>query len=106
MAAGSTHTYANLTYNEVKADVDRNRGGATDGSQEALTCPLNGRVQLQEDEEKVLWEIRTPSPPPPAAILVYRPDDGNDHLYDHNDNDVEERSPLVPSGYRKMGFQR
>uniref|UniRef100_A0A3Q1HJ32 PLAC domain-containing protein n=1 Tax=Anabas testudineus TaxID=64144 RepID=A0A3Q1HJ32_ANATE len=33
-------------------------------------------VQLQvEMEEEVVWEIRTPSPPPPAAILVYRPAD-------------------------------
>ncbi|XP_075871547.1 ADAMTS-like protein 2 [Nelusetta ayraudi] len=71
VATGSAHTYGNLTYNE-----------------------------LQEEEEKVMWEIRTPSPPPPAAILVYRPDDGADHLYRHNDNDVEERGPLVPSGYR------
>lgn len=57
-------------------------------------------VQLQEEEEEeVVWEIRTPSPPTPAAVLVYRPADVTSHVFSHND--VEERGPPVPSGYRE-----
>lgn len=61
------------------------------------------RLQLQtdeeEEEEEVLWEIHTPSPPPPVAKLVYRPADVTSHVFSHND--VEEQGPPAPSGYRE-----
>ncbi|XP_026229570.1 ADAMTS-like protein 2 isoform X2 [Anabas testudineus] len=61
-------------------------------------------VQLQvEMEEEVVWEIRTPSPPPPAAILVYRPADVTSHVFSHND--VEEQGPPAPPGYRGQSVQ-
>lgn len=57
-------------------------------------------VHLHEkEEEEVVWEVRTPSPPPPAAMLVFRPADVTSHVLSHND--VEERGPPVPSGYRE-----
>ncbi|XP_056246450.1 ADAMTS-like protein 2 isoform X2 [Seriola aureovittata] len=75
------HSHLNFTYNELAADDQSN-------------------IQLQEEEEgeEVLWEIRTPSPPPPAAVLVYRPADVTSHVFSHND--VEEQGPPAPSGYR------
>lgn len=89
----------NSTFNEVNEGVrqgqptaaNRSRGGAP-------VRPYGGQsgVQLQEEAGAgggALWEVRTPSPPPPAAILVYRPAD----IYSHND--VEQ--PPAPSGYRK-----
>lgn len=106
VATGSSHTYLNLTYNEVNVGGDRLR--ATNRSRGAVmsvhpyNSPPGADVQLQEEEEEeVVWEIRTPSPPPPAAMLVYRPAEVTSHVYSHNDNDVEERGPVVPSGYRK-----
>ncbi|XP_069029358.1 ADAMTS-like protein 2 [Embiotoca jacksoni] len=73
------HSHLNLTYNE----------GGVDHSD----------FQLQEEEEEVVWEIRTTSPPPPPLpILVYRPADITSHVFSHND--VEERGPPAPSGYR------
>lgn len=107
IATGSSHTYLNLTYNEVNEDVRGDLLRATNRSRGAVMAvhpynsPPGADVQLQEEEEEVVWEIRTPSPPPPAAMLVYRPAEVTSHVYSHNDNDVEERGPLVPSGYRK-----
>lgn len=60
------------------------------------------QLQEEEEEEEVVWEIRTPSPPPPAAMLVYRPADVTSHVFSHND--VEERGPPLPSGYRQSDF--
>lgn len=106
-ATGSSRIYLNLTYNEVNEDVRGDLLRATNCSRGAVmsvrpyNSPPGADVQLQEEEEEVVWEIRTPSPPPPAAMLVYRPAEVTSHLYSHNDNDVEERGPLVPSGYRK-----
>uniref|UniRef100_A0A3B4TEV5 Si:ch211-267e7.3 n=1 Tax=Seriola dumerili TaxID=41447 RepID=A0A3B4TEV5_SERDU len=66
------HSHLNFTYNELQEE--------------------------EEEGEEVLWEIRTPSPPPPAAVLVYRPADVTSHVFSHND--VEEQGPPAPSGYR------
>ncbi|XP_074545032.1 ADAMTS-like protein 2 isoform X2 [Halichoeres trimaculatus] len=57
-------------------------------------------VQLQEEEEEedLLWEIRTPSPPPAAVVLVYRPADVTSHVISHND--IEEQGAPAPPGYR------
>lgn len=53
----------------------------------------NPQEEEGPEEEELMWEIRTPSPPPPAAILVYRPVDVNSHVYSHND--VEEAPPTL-----------
>lgn len=58
----------------------------------------NAKLQEEEEEEDLLWEIRTPSPPPAAVMLVYRPADVTSYVISHND--VEERGPPAPSGYR------
>lgn len=108
ITTGPSHSYLNLTYNEVNEDVRGDQLKATNHSRGSVTSvhPYNSQlgaddqsdVQLQEEEEEeAVWEIRTPSPPPPAAMLVYRPADVTSHVYSHND--VEERGPPVPSGY-------
>lgn len=120
IATGPAHSYLNLTYNKVHEDVRGDQLSAANHSRGSVTPvrPYNSQqgvddqsdVQLQEEEEEeeleeeeveeeVVWEIRTPSPSPPAAIVIYRPADITRHR--HNHNDIEERGPPVPSGYRE-----
>lgn len=93
------NSYDNLTFNEVNENMREDRPPETNHSRGSTPVhPYNrqSHVQLPEEagrEEEVAWEIKTPSPPPPAAILLYRPADISRH------NDVEQ--PPVPSGYRK-----
>ncbi|XP_051809516.1 ADAMTS-like protein 2 isoform X3 [Acanthochromis polyacanthus] len=87
-AAGSAHL--NLTFNEVNEDVR--------GDQSSLMNHSRTVHHYSPQEEEVVWEIRTPSPPPPVAILVYRPADVTSHVFTHND--VEEQGPPAPSGYK------
>lgn len=106
-----SHLRLNLTYNEVNQDVRGHQLRATNHSRGSETSVHHynthlgandqSDVQLKEDkeEEEVVWEIRTPSPPPPAAMLVYRAADVTSHVFNHND--VEEQGPPVPSGYRE-----
>ncbi|XP_049455336.1 ADAMTS-like protein 2 isoform X1 [Epinephelus fuscoguttatus] len=106
-----SHLRLNLTYNEVNQDVRGHQLRATNHSRGSETSVHHynthlgandqSDVQLKEDkeEEEVVWEIRTPSPPPPAAMLVYRAADVTSHVFNHND--VEEQGPPVPSGYRR-----
>ncbi|XP_022617587.1 ADAMTS-like protein 2 [Seriola dumerili] len=105
------HSHLNFTYNEVNEDIigdevrltNHSRGSVTSlhHCNTQLAADDQSNIQLQEEEEEgeeVLWEIRTPSPPPPAAVLVYRPADVTSHVFSHND--VEEQGPPAPSGYR------
>lgn len=111
MAEGLTstpaHSHLNLTYNEVNEDVmDQssmmNHSIAVESVHHyntQLGADDHSDVQLhkEEEDEEVVWEIRTPSPPPPVAIFVYRPDDVTSHVFTYND--VEEQLPPAPSGY-------
>lgn len=93
------NSYDNLTLNEVNENMQEDRPLATNHSRGSTPVhPYNSQshVQLREEvakEEEVVWDIKTPSPSPSAAILVYRPADISRH------NDVEQRP--VPAGYRK-----
>ncbi|XP_040000317.1 ADAMTS-like protein 2 isoform X2 [Xiphias gladius] len=102
------HPHLNFTYNEVNEDVRRDQARLTNQSRGSVTSFHHYNTQLRaddqsdiqlqgEEERKVVWEIRTPSPPPPAAMLVYRPA-VTTHVFSHND--VEEQGHLAPSGYR------
>lgn len=92
-------SYDNLTINEVKEKLREGRPLAANHSRGGTPLrPYSGQshVQLREEagqEEGVVWDTQTPSPPPPAAILAYRPADISRH------NDVE---PPAPPGYRKF----
>lgn len=110
ITTGPSHSHLNLTYNELNEDVRGDRPRATNHSRGSVTSVHHYHTQLgaddqsdvqlqEEEEEEVVWEIRTPSPPTPAAVLVYRPADVTSHVFSHND--VEERGPPVPSGYRE-----
>lgn len=103
-------SHHNFTHNGVNEDVRGDNLKATNCSKGSVTSvhPYNSQlgsddqsdVQLQEETaEEGMWEIRTPSPLPPTAVLVYRPADVTSHVYNHND--VEDRGPPVPSGYRE-----
>ncbi|XP_029687385.1 ADAMTS-like protein 2 isoform X2 [Takifugu rubripes] len=87
------NSYGNLTFNEVNEHIREDQPLATNHSRGSTTVhPYNSQSHEEEDVEEVVWEIKTPSPPPSAAILLYKPAD----IYSHND--VEQ--PPVPSGYR------
>nr|XP_020444059.1 ADAMTS-like protein 2 isoform X2 [Monopterus albus] len=75
-----THPHLNVTYNKL-------------GTNEQSDVQTE-----EEEEEEVVWKIRTPSPPPPVAMLVYRLAEVTSHVFSHND--VEEQGPPAPSGYR------
>ncbi|TKS80417.1 ADAMTS-like protein 2 [Collichthys lucidus] len=116
ITSGPSHSHLNLTYNEVNEDVSGDQLRATNNSRAGVTPVRHYNTQLEsddqsdvqleedeeeeeeEEEEELVWEIRTPSPPPPAAMLVYRPADVTSHVFSHND--VKEQGPPVPSGYR------
>uniref|UniRef100_H3CJC7 Si:ch211-267e7.3 n=1 Tax=Tetraodon nigroviridis TaxID=99883 RepID=H3CJC7_TETNG len=98
-APDPVNSYDNLTFNEVNEDgppaTNRSRGSAP-----VRPYDSQSHAQLREEagtEEEVAWEVKTPSPPPPAAILVYRPADISRH------NDVEQ--PPGPSGYRRSTME-
>ncbi|XP_077954885.1 ADAMTS-like protein 2 isoform X5 [Gasterosteus aculeatus] len=103
--AGPSQPRLNLTYNEVNEGVGGDHLRATNGSvtsvhhyNSQLGAGDQSDVQLQDKkEEEVIWPIRTPSPPPPAGVLVYRPPDVTTHVFGLND---VERGPPVPAGYR------
>lgn len=88
-------SYGNLTFNELHKHIREDQPLATNQSRGSTPVhPSNNQPHKEEEEvEGAVWEIKTPSPPPSAAILVYRPA----AIYSHND--VEQ--PPVPSGYRK-----
>lgn len=98
------NSYDNLTLNEVNENTREDQPPATNHSRGSTPVrPYNSQshAQLWEEagkEEEVAWEIKTPSPSPPAAILVYRPADISRY------NDVEQ--PPVPSGYRKSMMEK
>ncbi|XP_073348255.1 ADAMTS-like protein 2 isoform X4 [Pagrus major] len=109
ITTGPSHSHLNLTYNEVNEDVRGDLLRAMNHSRVSVTTVHHYNTQLgaddqsdvrlhEEEEEEVVWEVRTPSPPPPAAMLVFRPADVTSQVFSHND--VEERGPPVPSGYR------
>lgn len=108
IATGPSHSYLNLTYNKVHEDVRGDQLRAANHSRGSVTPvhPYNSQqgvddqsdVQLQEEEEEEeegVWEIRTPSPSPPAAIMIYRPAD----ITSRRQNG--KRGPPVLSGYRE-----
>lgn len=68
-----------------------------------LVSDHQSNVRPQEEEEPegdvVMWEFRTPSPAPPAAMLVYRPADITSRIFSHND--VEKPGPPAPVNYSK-----
>ncbi|KAM9323062.1 ADAMTS-like protein 2 [Pholidichthys leucotaenia] len=102
VASGPAHL--NLTFNDVSEDLS----DSVNHSRPSVHHydPLEGaahlsEVQLQEEEEEdqMMWEIQTPSPPPAqVAILIYRPADVTGHVFSHND--VEEQGPPGPPSYR------
>ncbi|CAJ1087342.1 ADAMTS-like protein 2 [Xyrichtys novacula] len=111
ITTGPAHSHPNLTFNTVNEDTTRDQRRLTNQSRASihhfntqLRVGDRSDVWLQEkekeeDEDKdLVWEIRTPSPPPLAAVLVHRPADVTSHVISHND--VEERGPPAPSGYR------
>lgn len=88
------NSYGNLTFNGVNEHIREDQSLATNNSRgSAPIHPYNSQSHEEEEVEEVVWEINTPSPPPSAAILLYRSAD----IYSHND--VEQ--PPLPSGYRK-----
>ncbi|XP_068197686.1 ADAMTS-like protein 2 isoform X2 [Antennarius striatus] len=106
ISKGSAHSHLNHTYIKVNKGFRGDRPGLTNHSvisvrhyNTQLGSDDQSDVQLQEEEaEEVVWETRTSSPSPPAAMLVYRPVDAKSHIFSHND--IEVRGPPVPSGYR------
>uniref|UniRef100_UPI003AABE3E0 ADAMTS-like protein 2 n=1 Tax=Centroberyx gerrardi TaxID=166262 RepID=UPI003AABE3E0 len=109
ITSGPSHSLLNHTHNEVNEDVreaqgrsvNHSRGGVSSVHQYDIQLGAvdQSDVQLQEEEgEEVIWELRTPSPPPPIAMLVYRPADVTGDVFSHND--VEEQGPPAPAGYR------
>ncbi|XP_038574878.1 ADAMTS-like protein 2 isoform X4 [Micropterus salmoides] len=107
ITTGPSLSHLNLPDNKVNEDVratNHSRGSVTSVHHYHTQLGADGQsdVQLQEEEEEeeedVVWEIRTPSPPPQADMLVYRPADVTSHVF--SNNDVEEQGPPVPSGYR------
>ena len=112
---GPSHSHLNLTYNEVNEDVREGLLRVMNHSRVSVTTVQHYNTQLgaddqsgvhlheEEEEEVVVWEVRTPSPSPPAAMLVFRPADVTSHVLSHND--VEERGPPVPSGYRESQIE-
>ncbi|XP_076018477.1 ADAMTS-like protein 2 isoform X2 [Genypterus blacodes] len=116
VTSGSPLSLVNLTQNEVNPDirgdhiglVNHSRGsvvsvhqyntqlGAVEQTDIHLRVDDPSDIQLQEEE--FMWELRTPSPPPPAAMLVYRPADAPSQF---SHNDVEEQGPPAPTGYRR-----
>ncbi|XP_041659708.1 ADAMTS-like protein 2 isoform X4 [Cheilinus undulatus] len=112
ITTGPAYSTLNLTHNVVNEGVrgdrfqtsNQSRGSASSFHHYNTQLGADDRsdVHLQEEEEdgeeELVWEIRTPSPPPPAAMLVYRPADVTSHVINHND--VEELGPPAPSGYR------
>ncbi|XP_029931185.1 ADAMTS-like protein 2 isoform X2 [Myripristis murdjan] len=98
----------NHTHNEVNEDVRGVQSRSANHSREEIAsvhrydvqlgAADQSDVQLQEEGDEVVWEIQTPSPPPPAAMLVYRAVDVTADVFSHND--VEEQGPPAPSGYR------
>ncbi|XP_036941017.1 ADAMTS-like protein 2 isoform X2 [Acanthopagrus latus] len=109
ITTGPSHSHLNLTYNEINEDIREDLLRVMNHSRGSVTIVHHYNTQLgaddqsdvhlhEEEEEEVVWEVRTPSPPPPAAMLVFRSADVTSHVLSHND--VEERGPPVPSGYR------
>ncbi|XP_029380515.1 ADAMTS-like protein 2 [Echeneis naucrates] len=111
----SGHSHHNFTDEELNEDIGGDHNRLTNHSRENVTnlhhynsnlgADNQSDVQLEEEEdreekkedgEEAVWEIWTPSPPP-AAILVYRPTDITNHVFNHNY--VEEQEPPLPSGY-------
>ncbi|KAF7645739.1 hypothetical protein LDENG_00199190, partial [Lucifuga dentata] len=105
LTSGHAPSPVNHTHNEVDTDVrveqsrlaNHSRGSVASVHQydAQLGTVDQSDVQLQDDE--VVWELRTPSPPSPAAMLVYRPADVSGGVFSHND--VEERGS--PAAYRR-----
>ncbi|KAM4624064.1 ADAMTS-like protein 2 isoform 1-T1 [Polymixia lowei] len=69
--------------------------GAVDQSDIQLGAVDQSDVQRQSEGDELVWELQTSSPPPPAAMLVYRP---AGDVFSHND--VEEQGPPAPAAYR------
>ncbi|XP_060899770.1 ADAMTS-like protein 2 isoform X1 [Labrus mixtus] len=111
LPTGPSYSHLNLTHYAVKEGVrgdqlrksNQSRGSAASFNHYNTQLGADDHSDVQEEEEEeeeeqLVWEIRTPSPPPPAAMLVFRPADVTSHVISHND--VEERGPPAPSGYR------
>ncbi|XP_056280131.1 ADAMTS-like protein 2 isoform X4 [Pseudoliparis swirei] len=84
------------TLQGLNAMVDQLR--ATDGSATSVyqyNSQLEAEDQSQEEEEEAVWAVRTPSPPPPAGMLVYR--GGTSDVFSLNE---VQPGPAVPAGYR------
>ncbi|XP_038574877.1 ADAMTS-like protein 2 isoform X3 [Micropterus salmoides] len=93
------HITYEYTVPRTSHDITAAEGITTGPSLSHLNLPDNKlQEEEEEEEEDVVWEIRTPSPPPQADMLVYRPADVTSHVF--SNNDVEEQGPPVPSGYR------
>ncbi|KAM3865652.1 ADAMTS-like protein 2 [Diretmus argenteus] len=106
IASGPSLSLVNHTHNEVnegfredhRRSSNHSNGGAAVASVRQYDVQL-GEIHLggvdHEDGEELVQELQTPSPLPPAAMLVYRP---AGDLFSHND--VEEPGPPAPAAYR------
>lgn len=95
---------SNHTHNELSEDLREEQTSTNHTHQFNIKAGSDDQSVLMSEEgegpeeEVVTWEIRTPSPPPPAAILVYRPVEVPGHVFSHND--VEKPGPPGPNNYR------
>ncbi|XP_026168807.1 ADAMTS-like protein 2 isoform X2 [Mastacembelus armatus] len=110
ITTGSAHSLRNFTYNEVNEDVrvdqvmlsNHSRGHMASvhpfNTQLGATDQSDIQLEEEEEEEKAVWKILTPSPPPQVDKLIYKQADVTSHVFSHND--VEEQGPPAPSSYR------
>lgn len=91
------HSHYNHTSNQLSEEASpdsSNHSRRTDAAPDSDNHWENEPQKEDEPvEEELMWEIRTPSPPPPAAMLVFRPVEVISHVYSHND--VEEAPPTL-----------
>uniref|UniRef100_A0A3Q3IKL8 PLAC domain-containing protein n=1 Tax=Monopterus albus TaxID=43700 RepID=A0A3Q3IKL8_MONAL len=97
-----THPHLNVTYNKVNGNARVDQVRLTNHSRWNMTSVHCYNTQLgtneqsdvqteEEEEEEVVWKIRTPSPPPPVAMLVYRLAEVTSHVFSHNDWDFSNK---------------
>ncbi|KAJ0012078.1 hypothetical protein NQD34_013053, partial [Periophthalmus magnuspinnatus] len=108
IAISPTHSHTNHTLNELSERLSESHSSTNHSHQFDSELESNNQSEdkaLEEagsEEDVLMWEIRTPSPPPPAAMLVYRPVDVISHVFSHND--VEEPGPPTLTDYSKKQF--
>uniref|UniRef100_A0A3Q3LQU1 Si:ch211-267e7.3 n=1 Tax=Mastacembelus armatus TaxID=205130 RepID=A0A3Q3LQU1_9TELE len=84
ITTGSAHSLRNFTYNEVNEDVrvdqvmlsNHSRGHMASvhpfNTQLGATDQSDIQLEEEEEEEKAVWKILTPSPPPQVDKLIYK----------------------------------